>query len=124
MKQITSAFLALALAVSLFAPAAVADQIDESKNGGVILLSEMDESGSSTDPIEPVEPEPAPNPNPDPGTSGGGKTGGESGGNTGSGRGRFGYNIGACKAFVTGSKRKQIKITKSERLWHESCNLR
>ena len=26
---------------------------------------------------------------------------------------------GACKAFVTGSKRKQIKITKSERLWHE-----
>lgn len=42
----------------------------------------------------------------------------------GSGRGRFGYNIGACKAFVTGSKRKQIKITKSERLWHESCNLR
>ena len=31
MKKITSAFLALALAVSLFAPAAVADQINESK---------------------------------------------------------------------------------------------
>ena len=62
MKQITSAFLALALAVSLFAPAAVADQIDESKNGGVILLSEMDESGSSTDPIEPPPDPPATEP--------------------------------------------------------------
>ena len=62
MKKITSAFLALALAVSLFAPAAVADQIDESKNGGVILLSEMDESGSSTDPIEPPPDPPATEP--------------------------------------------------------------
>ena len=62
MKKITSAFLALALAVSLFAPAAVADQINESKNGGVILLSDTGDSGSSTDPIEPPPDPPATNP--------------------------------------------------------------
>ena len=80
MKKITSAFLALALAVSLFAPAAVADQIDESKNGGVILLSDTEDSGSPTDPIEPTDPAPDPG---TPGSESGGGTGGESGGGSG-----------------------------------------
>ena len=62
MKKITSAFLALALAVSLFAPAAVADQINESKNGSVILLSDTGDGSSSTDPIEPPPDPPATNP--------------------------------------------------------------
>ena len=62
MKKITSAFLALALAVSLFAPAALADQINESKNGSVILLSDTGDGSSPIDPIEPPPDPPATNP--------------------------------------------------------------
>ena len=75
MKKITSALLALTLAVSLLAPAALAAQPEESATGSIVLLTDTD----IPDPGEPAT---------DSGDTGGGGTGGgESGGGESGGGG-------------------------------------